>query len=227
MQVPELALASLSVLAGGPGDCSQGGRAEEDRKKLGGPKPLHLSSLCMPSLPWMELLDNSSSMETTLVLSKNGGMGATRIRQSIPSSNALELSFTPFPSTSASPPDLLIPFFPVPHALNTFIIDALSPPSLQNSQPINWINIPLPPPKSSTGPSPGQGNKTTSEPSRNETTRPSHNTSRAPSRTEAHPWFNAQIPANQEPPSASTPLPYLLNLTPTPSPLQPHCLAKD
>lgn len=238
-QTQALVSALLSPLAtdGAPGDYSLDGT--QTALRSGGQKPLDLSSLFNPSWQLLPQGTNSRSMETTGASLKAGGKEEAGIdtrtsfsAESTPSrimSNALftlatsqakktlpmdhREASTPLDSSSSQiPPSHVKPhtFLPTStphfHQLSTVLATALlQPQHIQNHPETAAMHPNTGPPQAST----------------------SAQTNPRPERRNMGNQHNART--NTLPPLLGTGLParYNPNLTPIPSPLRPHCLARD
>ena len=246
MPVLGLGLASSSAPTGVPGDCYLDGAAEKAQKTLGGQRQSALNSSCEPLLGWASLRIEPLSMETTQELSKAGKATTTATEPRTPSSGTSTFSFTLFPDTSASAPDmsranLTQPMIPLEESWAPWKPSFLTSPPQSNLTTSSLMPVPLPhppssllsnmgnilllPPKSSTMQDSRQKSSNEGSMSTTKISASAQALSRLPrSSSTQHQRFG--IPAHQRansPPRLSHHADSIL----PPSPLRPPCLAKD
>ena len=217
-----------------------------ENETLAGQKLSASNSSCMPSPLSLALWAASSSMATTQVLSKDGTTVSTATEQQTKPSNRFTNSYEPFrtalrsshntpPANSIqkiSPPEEysahLVYSSPTFHSLSPYARSLLtrSLPLLSQSElPAGREEPPLlhrkltttfPVLQHTSGPLP-----LPSQPLEKNT---QHSSFPA---LQPHCHFDTPIESPMPAAPASTPLPYHADLVPKPSPLRPHCLAKD
>ena len=219
---------ALSLAPNGePGASARTGNPSGANETSAGQKPLVSNSSFIP-LPLSNLPTRRSSLsETTQALLKVGSITATEILLPMRLSNVSTSSFTRSPESFTSAPNMSLVNptsrmalpgaflgIPVPSYLtspspNLSAISSKTPPQAEHSLSTVVPIIPI-------SPVPGTNSLSNIEayPTQSKTgTSPSLRFISAP-----------PLPST---PPASNPLPYRSDLSPSPSPLRPHCLAKD